>query len=168
MKAGLVEINWTFAFQIINTIILYLILKKLLFKPVTEFMQSRTDGISASLEEAESMTEKANELKAQYESKIKASEDEGRQIIREASVRADKRAAEIIKTAEDESDSIKKRAQVEIEREKEKAINSLKDEIATIAIMAASKVIEKDLDAEAHESFVKQFIDEVGDAKWQN
>jgi len=168
MRAGLVEINWTFAFQIINTIILYLILKKLLFKPVTEFMQSRTDGITASLEEAESTTEKANELKAQYESKIKASEDEGRQIIREASIRADKRAEEIIKTAEDESDSIKKRAQIEIEREKEKAINSLKNEIATIAVMAASKVIEKDLDAETHESFVKQFIDEVGDAKWQN
>jgi|SRR6056297_16975 len=168
MRAGLVEINWTFAFQIINTIILYLILKKLLFKPVTEFMQSRTDGISNSLEEAESMTEQANELKAQYESKIKASEEEGRQIIREASVKAEKRAADIIKTAEDESDSIRKRAQIEIEREKEKAINSLKDEIATIAIMAASKVIEKDLDAEAHESFVKQFIDEVGDAKWQN
>src|SRR6056297_86 len=99
MRAGLVEINWTFAFQIINTIILYLILKKLLFKPVTEFMQSRKDGISASLEEAENMTEKANELKAQYESKIKASEEEGRQIIREDSVRADNRATEIVKAA---------------------------------------------------------------------
>ena len=74
----------------------------------------------------------------------------------------------IIKAAEDDSDSIKKRAQIEIEREKEKAINSLKDEIVTIAIMAASKVVEKDLDVEAHESYVKQFIDEVGDAKWQN
>lgn len=168
MKAGLVEVNWTFAFQIINTIILYLILKKLLFKPVSEFMQSRTDGIAASLEEASDRTTQANELKAEYESKIKASEDEGRQIIREASIRADKRAADIISAAEEESINIQKRAQLEIEREKEKAINALKDEIASLAVMAASKVIEKNLDAEAHETFVKQFLDEVGDAKWQN
>lgn len=168
MKAGLVEINWTFAFQIINTIILYLILKKLLFKPVTDFMQSRTDGIAASLKEADDKTVEAHELKASYESKIKASEDEGRQIVREASVRADKRAAEILKTAEEEADRLQKRAQLEIEREKEKAINSLKDDIAGLAVLAASKVVGKDMDSEAHNTFVKQFIDEVGDAKWQS
>ncbi|MCK5762692.1 MAG: hypothetical protein KAH05_01100, partial [Clostridiales bacterium] len=54
LKLGLVEPSWTFVFQIANTIILFLILKKLLFKPVTEFMKNRQEGIENSLKEAES------------------------------------------------------------------------------------------------------------------
>ena len=55
-----------------------------------------------------------------------------------------------------------------IEREKEKAVNALKDDIASLALMAASKVIEKDLNDEAHNALINQFIEEVGDTKWQN
>ena len=53
LKLGLVEPSWTFVFQIANTLILFLVLKKLLFKPVTEMMNNRQDGIRNSLKDAE-------------------------------------------------------------------------------------------------------------------
>lgn len=168
LRAGLVQLDWTFVFQIINTFILYLILKKLLFKPVTEFMANREEGIKNSLKEAEIKNEEAEKKKAEYLTKIEGAEEEGRQIVKEAAKRAEERASEIIKAAEKEADQIKERARVEIEREKEKAINSLKDEIASIAMLAASKVIEKDLDEKNHRVLVKEFIDEVGETRWQN
>jgi F-type H+-transporting ATPase subunit b len=168
LKAGLVELSWTFFFQIINTFILFLILKNLLFKPVTEFMSNRQKGIEESLNEAQKKNQEAENLKEEYLTKLSGAEEEGRQIVKDAAKRAEERANEILKAAEKEAEQIKERASLDIERERKKAINSLKDEIASISMMAASKLIEKDLDESGHKTLVKKFIDEVGETRWQN
>lgn len=168
LKLGLVEISWSFVFQIVNTIILFLILKKLLFKPVSEFMEKRRAEIAGSIKEAEMKNEEAESYKAEYVAKLGDSEEEGRQIIRDAAKRAEERANEIIKAAHKEAEEIKQRANLEIERERKKAINSLKDEIASIAMLAASKVVQEDLNEQKHNTLVRKFIDEVGETRWQN
>jgi len=168
LKLGLVEPSWTFVFQIINTFILFLILKKFLFKPVTEFMENREKEIVDSIKEAEEKNKEAESLKTEYLTKLKGAEEEGRQIVRDAAKRAEERANEILKAAEKEANLYKERATVEINREKEKAINTLKDDIASLAMLAATKVIEKNLDEESHKNLVKNFIDEVGETRWQS
>ncbi len=50
LKLGLVEPGWTFVFQIANTLILFLLLKKFLFKPVTEFMANREAEVAGEYE----------------------------------------------------------------------------------------------------------------------
>jgi len=165
---GLVSIDATLVFQLINTFVLFLILKKILFKPVTEFIQNREQGIAKTISDAENREAEAETLKVEYITKLKGSDEEGRQIIRDAVVKAEARAAGIVKDAEKEIVTLKERAEKEIEREKEKAINALKDDIASLALLAASKVIEKDLNDEAHNALVNQFIEEVGDTKWHN
>jgi F-type H+-transporting ATPase subunit b len=47
-------------------------------------------------------------------------------------------------------------------------VNELKDEISDLTIQAASKVVSKNLKKEDHLALIDQFIDEVGDVKWQN
>ncbi|MCG8538619.1 MAG: F0F1 ATP synthase subunit B [Clostridia bacterium] len=168
IKLGLVELNWSFFFQIANTIILFLILKKLLFKPVSEFMEKRRAEIEGSIKEAEMKNVEAEKYKSEYIAKIEASEEEGRQIIRDAAKRAEVRASEIIKAAEKEAIEIKQRADLDIQREKEKAINLLKDDIASIAMLVASKVVEEDLNPQRHNTLVRKFIDEVGETRWQS
>lgn len=100
--------------------------------------------------------------------KISKAEEEGRTIVKEASKRAEKRAEEIVKDAEHEVSSMRDKAKLDIEREKTKAVNALKDDIARLAIMVATKVVEKDLKEEEHKDLINKFIDEVGDTKWQN
>jgi F-type H+-transporting ATPase subunit b len=168
LKLGLVEFNWTFVIQILNTIVLYFFLKKLLFEPVTNFMENRENEIESQIADAQTMEEEANELKEKYESKLDGVKDEGRKIIKEARQKGDKKASEIVSNARDEAKEIRLKNQKELEREKTKAINELKDEISSLAILAASKVVQKDLSKEDHENLIKDFIDEVGDAKWQN
>lgn len=168
MKAGLVEINWNLAFQIINTIILYLILKKLLFKPVTEFMAARQSAIETSIQEADDKNTQADKLMQEYHLKLAGAQDEGREIIKDASKRAEERANEIVKSAQDEAIKVKERAEAEIKREQQKAVNALKDEVASMAVAAAGKIINKNLDAKEHSQLINEFIDEVGEAKWHN
>lgn len=168
LKFGLVELNQTFVIQIINTIVLFVALRMLLFKPVSEFMQKRSDGIANSLKDAETKNIEADELKVLYTSKLKTADEEGHKIVREAALRAEERAAEILKEAEQDVKNLKAKAELDIQREHEKALNALKDDIASMAVMAASKIVEKDLDEASHKMFVKQFIDGVGDTKWQS
>lgn len=168
MQQGLVQFSWTFVFQIFNTIIIFLVLRRILFQPVTNFMDERTKSIENAINDAELKNQQADELKNDYESKLNNIKEERNQIIREATKRAEERSDEIIKAAQTEAKLIIERANLEIERERQKAINLLKDEISALSIMAATKVIEKELNEEAHQAMIKKFIEEVGDEQWLN
>ena len=168
LKLGLVEFNATFFFQIFNTFVLFLILKKLLFEPVTAFMAERENEIAEEIKNAEEKNLEAEKLKEKYSSKIKDIENEGKQIIKKAKEIADKEASEIVSNAREEEKEIRLKNQKELEREKAKAVNELKDEISNLTIQAASKVISKNLKKEDHLALIDQFIDEVGDVKWKN
>jgi F-type H+-transporting ATPase subunit b len=168
VRFGLVELNWNMLFQLTNTLVMFLFLRKLLFKPVTEFIQKRQDEIDATINEAEQKNQESEDLRIQLNQKMAHAEEEGRHIIREAAIRAEARAEEIIKEAEADIHHMKTSAMQEMAQERQKALNALKDEIAHLTILAASKVVERDIDEGAHRAYIQQFIDGVGDSKWQN
>ena len=60
------------------------------------------------------------------------------------------------------------RARLQIEREKQSMMAELRGQISTLAIAAASKIIEKNLDKATHQDMIQQFIDEAGETRWQN
>lgn len=165
---GLVSLDATLVFQIINTIVIFLVLRHFLFKPVKGMIEKRQDMISDQLEDAKTKNEDAEQLIADYEDKLKKIEEKGRDMIREASQKAEARASEIVKDAEKEAELIKKRAEKDIQREKQKAVNELKEDIVSLSLLAASKVLEKDIDENQHKSLITKFLDEVGETTWQN
>lgn len=168
IRLGLVEPGWELIFQIANTLILFLLLRKFLFKPVTEFMANRESEIANEYETISNKQREADSIKNEYKEKLTKSEEEGRNIIKQATLKAEQKANEIVKHAESEAVEAKHKAQKDIEREKSKAINALKDDISSIAMLAAAKVIEKDIDENSHKALIDKFINEVGDTKWQN
>lgn len=165
---GLVELNATFIFQIINFIAIYFILRHFLFKPVTQFMEKRTKSIADAINEADEKNRESDKLKAQYEDKLKEIKNERNSIIEDASRRAEVRGNEIISQAEAESRKLVEKARLDIEREKQKMMNELKNEISQLAIAAAQKVIEKDINPNDHQKMIQQFIDKAGETQWQS
>ena len=162
----LITLTYDFAFQLINTFILFWVLKRWLFKPVMGIIESRENDIQQDLAEGERSKNEGLALKKEYHAKINSVKDEGHEIIKQATLRAEQKSEEIIGTAKEEATIIKERAQRDIQQEKQKAMNEVKDDISNIAIMAASKVIEKDLDKSKHEELIGNFIKEVGESKW--
>lgn len=156
MEKALVGITWEFVFQIVNTFIIFLLLRKLLFKPVLNIIESRENDIKNDLAEGEKAKNEGLALKKEYESKINFAKDEGQEIIKQATIRAEQKSDDIVNTAKKDALDIK---------EKQKVINEIKNDISNIALLAASKVIEKDLDKSKHEELIENFIKEVGEAK---
>ena len=160
-----VTISWELLFQIINTVILFLVLKKLLFKPVLNIIEKRENMIQEDLAAGAKAKNEGIALKKEYEEKVSIAKEEGREIIRQATARAEEKSNQIISDAQAEVVSLKAKASKDIAQEKEQAIAEIRNDISDIAILAASKVLEEDIDKSKHEDLIEKFIKEVGEAK---
>ncbi len=153
---------FTMIFAWINLIILYVFLKKLLFKPVKNMIDSRQKEIDDMYSDAESSKKSADEMKAQYEEKISHAEEESEDILRNAVRRAQLREEEILKEAAGKADRVLERAEEQIELEKARAINDVKDEVSGMALNIAQAVIERDINSRDHETLIDDFINKLG------
>lgn len=168
LKFGLIELGWTFVFQIVNTIIMYMILKHLLFKPVTAFMQKRQEGIANQIEEAKQKNLDADNLIAVYNGKIDQAHSEAATIIKDANKAAQDRAHTVMRIANSDAEKLMEKAKHEISREREKAIFELKGEISDMAVLVASKLIDRNIDDKTHTDLVDSAIEQIGGTKWSN
>ncbi len=151
-----------FVFVALNLIILYIVLRRILFKPVTEFMENRTKSIKDSIDEAERQKAEAGEMKRSYEEQIINSRVEGEKIINEARIKAGKEHDRLVAEAKQEVESMLARARDEIEHDREQMLHEVRAQVAGLALAAASKVIEANMDTENNRMLVDKFIDEAG------
>lgn len=154
---------FTMIFAWINLVILYVFLKKLLFKPVKNMIDSRQKEIDDMYSDAESSKQSAEQMKAEYEEKISHANEESEDILRRAVRRAELREEEIIKEAGVKAARALERAEEQIELEKKRAINDVKDEVSAIAIDIAEAVIERDINKADHDALIDEFIDKLGE-----
>lgn len=155
---------YTCVFALINLLILFFVLKKVLFKPVMNYMDKRKNEVADSLKTSENAKNEALELKQQYEEQMKTARADGQKIIDDMTARANKIYSDTVAKAEEESRQILARAQEDAQREHEKVLKDSKAEISGLAIAAASKVIDANLDSESNRKLVDKFLDETGAA----
>ena len=153
----------TMIFAWINLIILYFILKKLVFKRIKGMIDSRQNEIDGMYSDAESSVKDANEMKAEYEAKIAAADAECDEMLRGAVRRAQLREEEILRDANDKAARTLARAEEQIELERRNAINEVKDEISGMALDIAAAVLERDVQRTDHEQLIGDFIDKLGE-----
>lgn len=148
----------------LNLIILYVVLRKILFKPVTEFMENRTKSIKDSIESAEKAKSEAEDLKRKYDEQLKTARTEGQKLIDDARARAGTEHERLVAEAKAEAEKILAQAREEIERERKEMLKDIRGQVAGLALAAASKVIEANMDTESNKALVDRFIDEAGAA----
>ena len=158
----MLDIDFTFLFTAVNLIVLYLILRKVLFKRVGEHMRKRSEAIAAAVADAEAQKAEVARLKQEYADIIDAAKQERSQIIEEAREKALKEYEGIIAEARHESEKIVTSAQEQTVRERERMLQSVHNEVVDIAIAAASKVIESNMDDEINRQAVDKFINDRG------
>lgn len=154
----------TFVFSIVNVIILFALLTFILFKPVTKLMKERTERIKKNISDSENSKTEADKLKFEYEEQLAKLKEETTTIINNAHQKGQAEADTIIKNAKNDAEIILQRARDEGKREVEKALEEVKDQVTGLALMAASRVIQSNMDTEANRKLVEEFIDEVGAA----
>ena len=161
----MLNLDWNIIWTFINLIVLYLLMKKFLFGPITEVMEKRTKSIEDSFAQAKSKNEEASKIKAEYEEALKQSEVKAEEIVKEAKERANIVYEKTVKDAEEEAAKIIANANKAIEVEKKKSMQDVENHIIDLTMVAAAKVIGKNVDEEANKQMVDDFLAEVGAAK---
>ena len=155
-------------FYLINFLILIGALTKFLYKPFLNVMETRKQSIQDALDNAEAINRRADEKLQNYSRRIAKVEEEGREIIREAKQRADAQAAYIIREANEKADQIVAAAERQVELERRKALEDMKQHVAALAILAAEKIVERDIQQTGQEHIVDEIIEQAGSGQWQN
>ncbi len=156
---------WTIIFTWINLIILVFIMKKLLFKPVTNMLKQREDEVNAMYENAETAQKNAEALEKEYSESLSGAKEEAARIIKEATGEAVLKGEQIVSDAKKDAAAFRAKAEKEIQIEKEAALSEIKGDIASMVVSVAEKVIEKEINVKDHEKIVEDFINSRGDNK---
>jgi len=155
LDAGII---WTF----VNILILFLLLKIFLFKPVNKIMEERTKKIQDDLDAAKKAKEDAEELKNEYDSTLRSAKDEAHQIIAKAVDKAEEERKAIVQKAENEAHEVYVNTTKTIEADRKRSMQEAQTQIADLAIAAASKILGENVDDEANRKLVDSFLEEEG------
>ena len=153
----------TILFTLINTLLIFLAFKFLLFKRVDAMLEQRQAELAATYAAADDAKNAADADKAQYAQLMADAKDETARIISRAEKQAQAKGDAIVEDARREAMAVREKADRDIAREMAHAKGELQGEISAIAMELAEKIMEKEISKEDHSRLIDEFLEEMGD-----
>ncbi len=150
--------------QLIATAVLFFVVYKFLWKPVTTLLEERREIINNDLNDAKKVNEDAHKIKEELEEKMQDAKTEAKFIIETSRERGENERVRIVEDAEKEAIARMKKAEDEILREVSVARQNLKQEIVDVAFEVAEKIVEKEVDSKVHNKTVESVLEGRYDA----
>ena len=148
---------------IVNFLILFGVLFKFLYKPVLAMFEQRREYIKGELDSAAEAEKAAEEKLASYTKRMEGAEDEAREIVKAAKLKAENEAQLIIEDAHRQAEEIKQRADEDIQQAAEEARRQLQKEMGAIAILAAEQILQQELSAPGgQEKYINTLFEQAG------
>ena len=161
---SIISVNfWQIVISLVNLLIIFLILKKFLFKPVQKVMTERRSQVDRMYSDADESRSAANEMKQEYEQRLANARQEADTMIRTATQTAQQKGDQIVADAKAQASHVKQKADAEIELQKQQMLKDVQGEISDLAVSIASKVVEKEVNRQDYDGFVDEFIRNVGE-----
>lgn len=154
---------WQILISLANLVILFLILKKFLYKPVTKMLEARRAEIDGQYAEAENAKNSAEAKDAELTERLAGAKQEAEGIVKEAADIAKSRGDKIIEDARTAADGIIRQAEVDAELERKRASETIKTQIIDVSTALAEKMLEREINADDHNALINDFIDKIGE-----
>ena len=159
-----ISINlWQVIVSLINLVIIFLIVKRFLYKPAKRILAKRRETIDGEYSAAQEAKEQAMNDKAAYEEKLNTAKQEADGIIKSAVDTANERQQEIISEAKEKAQGIIRQAQSDADLEMRKAEHTIKREIVEVSALLTEKMLEREINSDDHKELIDSFIEEMGD-----
>jgi F-type H+-transporting ATPase subunit b len=157
----MLDFSVTFIITIVDIVILFFVLRVILFRPVTKFMAERAKKIQDAINQAERDKNQAKQLLEQYEGQLKNAEAEAEEIIRAAREIAAREAARITADGKDAAETMLANARRQLEAEQQAALAKFRAEAVMLTLAASSKLIGRDMRQDDNRHFVNMLLDEL-------
>ncbi|MDO5325255.1 MAG: F0F1 ATP synthase subunit B [Clostridia bacterium] len=160
----IISINvWNILISLLNLLLIYLIIKKFLFKRVQNVMNERQSQVEKIYSDADESRNTANQMKQEYEQHLADARQEADAMIKNATQAAQRKSDEIVAEANNQASHVKQKAEAEIEQQKKQMLKDVRNEISGLAVDIASKVVEREISQKDYDGFVDEFIQNVGE-----
>ena len=160
----IISVNiWSILVSLANLLIMFLILKRFLFKPVQKMMAARNQQVDQIYQDAKENRDSAINMKQEYEARLAAAREEADGLVRNAVQTAQRKGDAIVAEANSQASHLKQKAEQEIAQEKKQMLQDVRGEISDIAVSIASKVVEREVKKQDYDGFVDEFIKNVGE-----
>ena len=143
---------------IVNFIILLVLLRLFLYKPVMKVLDERAKRTKEAMELAEATKKEYEQAKEEVQRQIEKGRQEGQTIIAQALQTGERLKEESRSEAAKQAQLVIDRTRGELESEREKIVDVLRKEFVDIAISAAGKVIKETLDKEKHRKLIEETL----------
>ncbi len=160
----IISVNfWSILVSLANLLIMFLILKRFLFKPVQKMMAARKQQVDQIYQDAKENRDSAINMKQEYEARLATAREEADGLVRNAVQTAQRKGDAIVAEANSQASHLKQKAEQEIAQEKKQMLQDVRGEISDIAVSIASKVVEREVKKQDYDGFVDEFIKNVGE-----
>lgn len=144
--------------HIANMAILFFIVWKLLYKPISKFMKKRSDEIQKQIDEAAKKQTEAEQLRAKYDEMVKNAQALAAQLIDKSKTAADEQARHIVQAAQANASDIIIRSRKDVQLLKTKAKDEMRSEITDMAIQIAQKILRREVQPEDNREIINSFF----------
>jgi F-type H+-transporting ATPase subunit b len=156
-----VNINLTLIVQMLVFIILIWFTMKFVWPMILGPMEERSKKIAQGLAAADKGEHALAEARDRAEAIVREARERATQIIDNAQHRASDLVEQAKGTASTEGQRLVAAAQQQIELEASRARESLRREVATIAVQAASKLLQREIDPQAHAELISKLATQI-------
>jgi len=157
----MLDFSVTLIITVINIAILFFILKALLFKPVTKFMDDRAKRVQDSIDQSEKDKAEAKALLTRYEAQLETADTEADGIIRKAREQARIEAERIIADSRVSAGTVLANAQKQIENEHQAAVAKFRKEAASLVVEAAGRLLGREIKSEDSRQYAELLLQEI-------
>lgn len=158
----IISVNiWQILISLINLFIIFLILKKFLYKPVKKVLDERKKTLDDSYSSAAEAERQAQENKEAWEKKMETASEEAEDILQSATANANRRSERIIAEARERADGIIRQAETDADLERKKAEDDIKQEIVTVSTALTERILGREITTEDHQALIDAFIDDI-------
>jgi F-type H+-transporting ATPase subunit b len=148
------ELIWgLFAF-----IVLFLVMRKLVFPSLNTALEDRRALIEGKMEEADAKLVEMEEAKRAFEASLGDARGEAGRILEEARTAAESTRDAILESAREEAQRIIERANAEANSERVRLLEELRGQVGALSVQLAERIVERELDASTHSSLVDEYI----------
>ncbi|WP_369824941.1 F0F1 ATP synthase subunit B [Sporosarcina sp. P13] len=145
--------------------ILMVLLKKFAWGPLMGVMDQRAQLIATEIEQAEKSRQESAKLLEEQRALLKEARDNAQSIVEQAKKQGETQREELVTAARAEVNRMKESATLEIATEKEKAVAAVREEFVSLSILAASKVLGKEISEEDNRALIEETIVKAGEGR---
>lgn len=161
-EPGIINLDKSMILQVVNLLILLFVLQKFLFKPLTQFLARRAEGIRQSLDEARQAREAAARAQEEYRAQVAATQREAAALREQAQREVEEERQRLLRASREEAQRLVAEARAAIEQETRRARAQLREEAVNLSVAVAERLLERSLTGEDQRRLAEKYIREVG------